>query len=188
MGIHLDSLPALLLAVALLGIANYVFARVRSDYRTLGALTKPVAVLQTGYFFVYAFSSYLFLDSRLTAVSPHAGMLALALMLMIGGLLLVLSAMPFLGKRSFGREIGHLHTAGVYRYSRNPQLVGSFVFIIGYVMLWPSWPGILWATLWVPISWLMVGGEEEHLSREFGEEYQEYCDRTPRYVGVPKKR
>ena len=188
MGIHLDPLPAILVAATLLGFAFYVFARVRSDYRVLGSLTKPVAVLQTGYFFVYAFSSYLFLDSRLAAVSPVGGTLALALMLMIVGLLVVLSSMPFLGRRSFGSQIGNLHTGGVYRYSRNPQLVGSFVFIIGYVMLWPSWTGMLWATLWLPISWLMERGEEEHLARVFGKEYEEYCDRTPRYVGIPGKR
>lgn len=188
MGIQLDPLSAFLLAGGLLAFATFVFARVRSDYRASGSLTRPTAVLQTGFFFVYAFSSYLFLDARLTAVSAVGGLLVLALVLMTAGLSIVLSSMPFLGKRSFGREIGQLHTSGIYQYSRNPQLTGSFVFIIGYILLWPSWTGLLWAILWLPISWLMVRGEEEHLSKVFGKEYEEYCSRTPRYAGIPKKR
>ena len=188
MGIQLDPLSAFLLAGGLLALAFFVFARVRSDYRTSGHLTRPAAVLQTGFFFVYAFSSYLFLDSRLTAVSATDGLLVLALVLMIAGLSIVLSSMPFLGKRSFGREIGQLHTSGIYQYSRNPQVTGSFVFIIGYILLWPSWTGLIWAVLWLPISWLMVRGEEEHLSKVFGKEYEQYCGRTPRYIGIPGKR
>lgn len=188
MGIELNPLAALLIAGGLLLLAFYVFARVRSDYATQGTLTRPVAVLQTGFFFIYALSSYLFLDSRLTAISSQGVVLGLALFLMIAGLLVVLLSMPFLGRRSFGREVGQLHTSGIYHYSRNPQLLGSFFFIVGYVLLWPSWIGLLWASLWLPICYLMVRAEEEHLAKTFGKDYAEYCRRTPRYIGVPKQR
>ena len=151
-------------------------------------LTRPVAVLQTGYFIIYALCSYVFLDSRLTAIASKGFLLGYAVLLMIGGLSVVLLSMPFLGRRSFGAEIGQLHTKGIYRFSRNPQLVGSFFFIVGYVLLWPSWIGALWAALWLPISYLMVRAEEEHLTSVFGKEYEEYCRRTPRYIGVAKER
>jgi protein-S-isoprenylcysteine O-methyltransferase Ste14 len=187
MGIQLIPLAALLIAGGLLLLAFYVFARVRSDYQARGTLTRSVAVLQTGFFFVYALSSYLFLDSRLTAISSEGALLAVAVLLMIAGLSAVLLSMPFLGRRSFGREVGQLHTSGIYHYSRNPQLVGSFTFIVGYVMLWPSWTGALWAVLWLPISYLMVRAEEGHLVKVFGKEYEEYCARTPRYIGIPKQ-
>ncbi len=145
MGIQINLVAAILIAGGLLLLASYVFARVRSDYRTQGTLTRPVAILQTGFFFVYSFSSYLFLDSRLTAISTRGVLLGLAVFLMITGLSVVLLSMPFLGRRSFGREVGRLHTSGFYHYSRNPQLAGSFFFIVGYVLLWPSWAGLLWA-------------------------------------------
>jgi protein-S-isoprenylcysteine O-methyltransferase Ste14 len=31
----------------------------------------------------------------------------------------------------------------------------------------------------------MVKGEESHLEAIFGKEYLAYCERTPRYVGLP---
>lgn len=187
MGIQLDPFAALLIAGGLLFLAFYVFARVRSDYRVQGMLTRPVAVLQTGFFCVYASSSYLFLDARFTAISTQGVLLGLAVLLLITGFSIVLLSMPFLGRKSFGREVGRLHTSGLYRYSRNPQLVGSLVFIAGYVLLWLSWTGLLWASLWLPICYLMVGAEEEHLVKVFGKDYEAYCRRIPRYVGIPKQ-
>jgi protein-S-isoprenylcysteine O-methyltransferase Ste14 len=177
----------LLLLAALLAAAFYVFARVRADYRTCGRLTRPVAILQVTYFCVYALCSYIFLDSRLSHIRTDGALFALALILMAIGFLLVLISMPFLGRRSFGYEVGGLRTSGLYRFSRNPQLVGGFFFIIGYVMLWPSWQGAVWASLWLPIMHLMVRGEEEHLEHVFGSQYRDYCTRTPRYLGIPSK-
>lgn len=69
MGIQPDPIAAIVIAGGLLLSAFCIFARVRSDYRARGMLIRPVAVLQTGYFIVYALCSYLFLDSRLTAVA-----------------------------------------------------------------------------------------------------------------------
>ena len=147
---------------------------------------KPVAIIQTAFFAVYAFASYLFLDARLTAISCPGILLPVALLLMAAGLALVLLSMPFLGRRSFGMQTGVLHTSGIYRFSRNPQLVGSFLFIVGYALLWPAWSGLLWAAIWLPVAHLMVRAEEEHLARIFGPQYDEYRRRTPRYIGLPK--
>lgn len=186
MVIQLDPIIAIVIAAGLLLLAFYVFARVRSDYRARGLLSRPVAILQTGYFFIYALSSYLFLDSRFSAITSKGALLSFAILLMVVGLSLVLLSMPFLGRRSFGAVVGQLHTQGIYRFSRNPQLVGSFIFIVGYVLLWPSLIGALWAALWLKISYWMVRAEEEHLRSVFGKEYQEYCRRTPRFIGLAK--
>lgn len=183
----LNPVTSLLLLAILLASAFFVFARVRSDYRTHGKLSRPVAILQTGYFCAYALCSYLFLDSRLSHVQTTGPLFFLALVLMLLGFLAVLFSMPFLGRRSFGQEIGCLRTDGLYRYSRNPQLAGGFLFIAGYTMLWPSWTGAAWASLWLVIAQLMVRTEEEHLRRVFGDAYREYCARTPRYLGWPKR-
>ena len=187
MGGTLNFFGNLLLLFALLAAAFFVFARVRSEYRLHGRLSRPVAVLQTGYFCVYALCSYVFLNSRLSHVNAAGLFFPLAVAFMVIGLLVVVFSMPFLGRRSFGREVGGLHTNGLYRYSRNPQLVGGFFFIVGYALLWPSWQGVLWASLWLVIAHLMVQGEEMHLKKVFGDEYRSYCARTPRYLGLPKK-
>jgi protein-S-isoprenylcysteine O-methyltransferase Ste14 len=177
----------LLLLAALLGAAFFVFAKVKSDYQLRGRLSRPIAVLQTGYFCVYALCSYVFLDSRFSHISAKGFFIFLAVVFMVIGLLVVAFSMPFLGRRSFGMEVGGLRTSGLYRNSRNPQLVGGFIFIVGYAMLWPSWTGAVWASMWLIIAKLMVRGEEAHLENIFGDQYREYCMRTPRYLGLPKK-
>jgi protein-S-isoprenylcysteine O-methyltransferase Ste14 len=172
--------------VSLLLLAVPVFAQVRSDYRRLRRLSRPVAWLQTGYFFLYAVCSYAVLDSDLTRIQASGGLLALAVLMMAAGGMIVAFSMPFLGRRSFGGHVGGLLTSGIYRYSRNPQLVGAFLFIVGYALLWPSVSGMLWAGLWLPIAHLMVRGEEEHLRDVFGKLYTDYCAETPRYVGLSR--
>lgn len=184
---QLSALVKILLLAALLAAAYFVFARVRSDYRLHGRLSPPVAILQTGYFCLYALSSYIFLDSRLSHVKAAGPLFALAVVLMLAGFLMVLFSMPSLGRRSFGMQVGGLRTTGLYRYSRNPQLVGGFIFVVGYAMLWPSWEGGVWAALWLAIAHWMVRGEEEHLENVFGEEYRAYCARTPRYLGLSRE-
>ncbi len=187
MVVALKTLGILLLLAALLAAAIIVFALVRSNYQAYGRLSRPVAILQVAYFCFYALSSYAFLDARLSQANTAGLLFALALVLMTIGFLLVVFSMPFLGKQSFGEKIGGLRTSGLYRYSRNPQLVGGFFFIVGYAMLWPSWMGALWASLWLVISYLMVRGEEAHLENVFGAVYRNYCERTPQYLGLPKR-
>jgi len=181
----LNTPASIVLLAGLLALAFWVFGRVRADYRALGRLSPFTAVIQTGYFCVYALCSYAFLDSRLAYIRISGALLGLAIALMVAGFVIVLFSMPFLGRRSFGHETGSLRTSGLYHYSRNPQLVGGFLFMLGYAMLWPSWQGAVWAGLWLVVAWLMVRAEEEHLRNIFGEPYHEYCDRTPRYIGLP---
>ena len=184
---QLHPLVFISIAIGLLLVALAVFTSVREDYRNKERLSPMCSSIQFAYFCVYALCSYVFLDSRISNISTTGGQFLVSIILMSVGFAAVLLSMPALGRRSFGREIGKLNTAGLYRYSRNPQLVGGFLFILGYALLWPSWQGMLWASLWIPTSYLMVRAEEDHLRRIFGLEYREYCDKTPRYIGLPKR-
>ena len=80
-------------------------------------------------------------------------------------------------------DAGKLATAGPYRWSRNPQYLGWFLFLLGFALNdWSLW--CLAALLAVAISLhLLVLVEEEHLLRIFGEQYVEFCRKVPRYVG-----
>ena len=80
-------------------------------------------------------------------------------------------------------ETGKLTTAGPYQWSRNPQYVGWFLFLLGFALNdWSLW--CLAALLVIAISLhLLVLVEEEHLLRTFREQYTEYCRKVPRYVG-----
>lgn len=135
---------------------------------------------------MYALCSYFFLDSRLLLVNTTGLFFPLAVTFMLIGLLRAVFSMPFLGRRSFVTEVGGLRTSGLYRYGRNPQLVGGFFFIVGYALLWPSWQAISWASLWLVIAHWMVQCEEPHLEKVFGDDYRAYCARTPRTLDCPR--
>jgi len=80
-------------------------------------------------------------------------------------------------------DAGKLTTSGPYRWGRNPQYVGWFLFLLGFALNdWSLW--CLAALLVIAISLhLLVLVEEEHLRRTFGEQYVEFCRKTPRYAG-----
>ena len=87
--ISLNAPVSVLLLVTLLALAFFVFARVKSDYLAHGALSRPIAILQVGYFFLYVLSSYIFLDSRLSHIQTIGMQFPLAVVLMVIGFLMV---------------------------------------------------------------------------------------------------
>ena len=76
-----------------------------------------------------------------------------------------------------------LTRSGVYRWSRNPQYVGYFLFLLGFVLNeWSLWA--LLALVLVALSLhLLVLVEEEHLRFQLGDDYAAFCQKTPRYIG-----
>jgi protein-S-isoprenylcysteine O-methyltransferase Ste14 len=104
------------------------------------------------------------------------------------GLVILVIAMGQLGlPRSFGQEARRLESSGVYRVTRNPQLMGGVMLVIGYVVLWPSWYALGWVILYAILAHMMVLTEEGHLRAVHGEAYARYCKRVPRYLGFPSK-
>ncbi|MEM9412522.1 MAG: isoprenylcysteine carboxylmethyltransferase family protein [Planctomycetota bacterium] len=71
---------------------------------------------------------------------------------------------------------------GLYRYIRHPQYTGFFLFLIGSVINWPTiatvatFPIICWVYYRLSIT------EEELALDEFGENYQNYMNRTGRFL------
>lgn len=115
-------------------------------------------------------------------------LLAPAMLAIIIGLASVIIAMSGLGlRRTFGQEVQALRQAGLYGLTRNPQIVGYGLVIAGSALLWPSWYALGWVGLYAVIAHLMVVTEEEHLRRVHGKDYARYCERVPRYLGLPRR-
>ena len=75
----------------------------------------------------------------------------------------------------------HLMTDGPYRFSRNPMLVGIYIYDIGVMIgLW-SWGPLLVFLAQVILLTLQVRSEENRLEKDFGDEYRVYKSRVPRY-------
>jgi protein-S-isoprenylcysteine O-methyltransferase Ste14 len=88
-----------------------------------------------------------------------------------------------LGEETKGHA-GDLQTDGVYRYTRNPQVVGYLVTFAGLMLLADSRlvAGLVAAMLlWFPAT---VFAEEPWLREQYGEAYERYCEDVPRFVGV----
>jgi protein-S-isoprenylcysteine O-methyltransferase Ste14 len=173
--------------VLLLIAAHLIFRRVGRDYARRGRLTPLSGCLEVVVFALHGTASYLFLDSDLGHVRLGSPVTALAVIAMGAGLALLAMAMGGLGmKRSVGQKVTTLKQSGLYRWSRNPQIVAYGLFIIGYALLWPSWSGAVWVVVYWLIGHTMVRTEEAHLSQVYGQAYAIYCSRTPRYIGLPK--
>ena len=75
----------------------------------------------------------------------------------------------------------HLMTDGPYRFSRNPMLLGIYIYDIG-VMLWLlSWWALLVFAVEVVFLTVQVRSEEKRLETDFGDEYRDYKNQVPRY-------
>jgi protein-S-isoprenylcysteine O-methyltransferase Ste14 len=80
-----------------------------------------------------------------------------------------------------------LVTEGIYRWSRNPQLVGWTLVLVGLGLIRGSAMVLLLALVVLLGYRLIMPLEEELLGRLFGDAYEAYRSRTHRYFGPPKK-
>ena len=86
---------------------------------------------------------------------------------------------------AYGHEIAPrtrlLMTRGPYCFSRNPMLVGIYIYDVGVlVWLWSVWP-LLVVLVEVVLLTLQVRSEEKRLEKDFGQEYLDYKNRVGRY-------
>ena len=72
---------------------------------------------------------------------------------------------------------------GPYRYVRNPMISGVLFVLLGEAALFGSVALLLWFGLVVAVNAVyMPLVEEPGLQRRFGEEYERYRDRVPRWI------
>ena len=79
-------------------------------------------------------------------------------------------------------------TRGVYSISRNPMDFGNFLAIIGIGIACASWIFLLLAIVIITLMNMLVVNEERFCLKKYGNAYQEYMERTPRWIGIPRSR
>jgi protein-S-isoprenylcysteine O-methyltransferase Ste14 len=75
---------------------------------------------------------------------------------------------------------------GVYRISRHPIYLSGFLLYVGMGIACASWVMLLLAVAWLVLWCIVVPAEERFLLEKYGDAYQEYMDKTPRWIGIPK--
>lgn len=178
------------ISLCILIVASIVILRifVRRDYMQRGCLSAITAVLQACLFFLYGGYPAVYLPpdwpvSHVCFPIQAFGWICISL-----GLAVLLIGMSRLGiLQSLGLRVNVMKRSDFYSYSRNPQVIGCAIYVLGFVILWPSVLALGWAAALIIILHIMVLTEEEHLLKTFNEDYERYCNLIPRYIGFPGK-
>jgi len=159
---------------------------VRNDYRNKLKLSPFSYSLEVIVFATHANLMYLFIPAKwpnLPYLPENLTLLFFSIFFLGLGLIILLIAWFGLGSgTSFGLDKNKLKTSGIYRYSRNPQLVGYGIVLLGFALLFISWYSLGWIVQYLIISYFMIRSEEKFLSLRYSEEYEKYCSAVPRII------
>jgi protein-S-isoprenylcysteine O-methyltransferase Ste14 len=75
---------------------------------------------------------------------------------------------------------------GIYRFSRNPMYFGMFLIFLGTSVACISLIFLILTTIFIILSHVVVVYEERFCTQKYGNKYQEYLNRIPRWIGIPK--
>ena len=167
---------AVTLVVVAIGLWKY-----RYDYKKLGRTTKLGAVAILAAFTMPNIVVGLFVPW--IGFPDRAVEFVGWVLLLIGSGLCLIAMIRFRAPRKvLGMATEGLVESGLYRYSRNPQYVFYGMFLLGFVLCGNSRMAFLGVALYWLVVHLTILIEEEHLTRAYGNAYQEYKRTTPRYL------
>ena len=180
------TLSIYLISAFLFIIAALVIFRifVRRDYKRKGRLTLFSSILEWLIFF--SWGTFTWIDIRSGLPPSHVSPILRSLgwfMILFGLIVLFILIAKFGLSRACGLEVNVLKQSGLYRFTRNPQIIACSLAVIGYALLWLSWHTLGWVVIYATIAHIMVLTEEEHLRNIHGDEYVQYCESVPRYIG-----
>jgi protein-S-isoprenylcysteine O-methyltransferase Ste14 len=120
-----------------------------------------------------------FLPLRLGTVWFYAGLTTYLV-----GLVMFLTAIVNIATSPLGQPF----TNGMYRYSRHPLYFSFFITFVGVGVASASWIFLLLSVVIMILQSNLVIAEERGCLENYGDVYQEYLNRTPRWLGIPKSR
>lgn len=177
------------LAAMVVVLASVAAMAAVRDWRRTGQLRGPTVVV------VYAFWVSLIISVVLAAWRhvwplPVASPLAwsVGVLLALVGVGMNAAGMDRFGSAAkvSGLDTGELVTEGIYRWSRNPQYVGSGLLLAAIALAGRSGAGLALTAVYIVGMRLYVPFEERHLERTFPDQYPGYRRRTHRWFGPPR--
>jgi protein-S-isoprenylcysteine O-methyltransferase Ste14 len=187
--------------VLLVFVFSFYRPRTKRDWRTFGGFAAFVVALFTE---MYGFPLTIFLlsgwlTSRYPGVNflshdaghlwepllglrgdPHFALPHLVSnVLILGGLLLLVASWKVLYRAQRNRELA---VTGPYPRIRHPQYAAFMVIMAGFLIQWPTLPTLIMFPILVWMYVRLARREEEEVQAEFGEQYDPYAERTPRFL------
>ena len=162
---------------------------IKNVYLKNGKLTFLAGFSQFGIFAIHGFLLYLpnFLFTNWPAI--EVGTISFLTGFIVCSVSLLILILGFVNLGSFLRTMGinsnKLKVSGIYKYSRNPQILGYGLLLAGFGVLWPSWYIFAGLISYAFIIHKMVLTEEIHLENLYADKYVSYCNKTPRYFRYP---
>lgn len=77
-------------------------------------------------------------------------------------------------------------TKGVYGISRNPMYIGLILMQVGLGIICSSWLYLLLTLVLLILLNENLSAEERYCLHRYGESYQQYKNKTPRWIGIPR--
>ena len=98
----------------------------------------------------------------------------------LAGTAMVVVSIFYFGRASDGRPASD----GPYNFSRNPQWVGLFSALLGIAISCGSWLLVIMVISVGAVYHIQILEEERACRAQYGQLYEEYCLRVPRYLFV----
>ena len=108
--------------------------------------------------------------------------LAGASLVISGRAMTIWSVLGIRSANNSSRDLSVLTMSGVFRWSRNPGLLGMFMLIAGLWIIMPSITMAAAVLIYIAHMDFKVRMEEDFLSNRFGEAFDDYRSRTRRYL------
>ena len=113
-------------------------------------------------------------------IDPHAGPFHIASYLLIfAGFVLLAKSWGILYEAQRRHEIA---ASGPYAYVRHPQYLGFILIMTGFLLQWPTFVTLVMFPILVCMYVRLAHREERDALGEFGEAYEHYAARTPRFL------
>lgn len=133
-----------------------------------------------------AFAAAGYAAGRLMPFAPFDGRMAGGVLVALGLLLMGAAALQMAVSRTTvipRRDPARLVTGGIFRLSRNPIYLADALILTGLYLYWGAFVALplVGLFMWV-IGRRFILGEEERLSRLFGETFATYKKRTRRWI------
>jgi protein-S-isoprenylcysteine O-methyltransferase Ste14 len=153
---------------------------------------RAIAVLPGMVLLVIPATILYFSGSADLGLSPSRPWNALHILLGCGfvglGVLLMATSIALLHRVGMGTlapwdPTGRLVVLGIYQHVRNPMISGVFFILLGEVLIFDSFPLLVWFCIFLALNLVYIPiVEEPGLERRFGKDYEHYERNVPRWI------